>query len=321
MVPRRGMIQAQGLRIDNMKRAAERIHRDWHDFARLRQVEALADLYSDDAVLESPLVPAILDRASGVLRGREDILRFLQEGTRRRPNALVRWHRTGQYFTDGKTLVWEYPRETPDGDQVDILEVMEIASGSICRHRIYWGWFGCDILIKSALDKMHPVERTPQAGAVQSVVPDPPDSAQGTPAACKPPAHNAVSPYLLVRNVGKMLAFLGASFDALELSRSELPDGSVKHAEVRIDDSVVMLGERPDGREPVHCSTHVYVPDVDLAYRRALAAGASSISEPRDQPYGDRSSGVRDPEGNIWWIGTHSGHRNRQAPAAAPHTP
>ena len=121
----------------------------------------------------------------------------------------------------------------------------------------------------------------------------------------KPAAHNAVSPYLLVSNVARMLAFLQTTFDAVELYRQALPDGTVKHAEVRIDDSVVMMGERPDGRDPVHCSTHVYVPDVDAAYQRALAAGATSISEPKDQPYGDRSSGVRDSEGNIWWVGTH----------------
>lgn len=121
----------------------------------------------------------------------------------------------------------------------------------------------------------------------------------------KPAAHNAVSPYLLVSNVAHMLAFLQTTFDAVELYKQALPDGTVKHAEVRIDDSVVMMGERPDGRDPVHCSTHVYVPDVDAAYQRALAAGATLISEPKDQPYGDRSSGVRDNEGNILWIGTH----------------
>lgn len=121
----------------------------------------------------------------------------------------------------------------------------------------------------------------------------------------KPAAHNAVSPYLLVRSGADMLAFLKTTFDAVELYKQALPDGTVKHAEVRIDDSVIMMGERPDGSDRVCCSTHVYVPDVDVAYQRAMAAGATSIAAPRDQPYGDRSSGVRDPEGNIWWIGTH----------------
>ena len=120
----------------------------------------------------------------------------------------------------------------------------------------------------------------------------------------KPDGHNAVSPYLLVGSVRNQLSFLEATFGAIGLSRMELPDGTVKHAEVRIDDSVVMMGERPDGRDPMPCSNHVYVPDVDATYRAALGAGAVSVAEPRDQPYGDRSAGVRDPEGNIWWIGT-----------------
>lgn len=123
----------------------------------------------------------------------------------------------------------------------------------------------------------------------------------------KPPAHNAVSPYLLVTSGEKMLAFLKGTFNAEEIYKAALPDGSVKHAEVLIDDSVVMLGERPEGEAPVHGSIHVYVPDVDDAYARALAGGASSISEPRDQPYGDRSAGVRDHEGNLWWLGTYKG--------------
>jgi uncharacterized glyoxalase superfamily protein PhnB len=123
----------------------------------------------------------------------------------------------------------------------------------------------------------------------------------------KPPRHNAVSPYLLARDVPRLLAFLAATFGAEELVRVPGPDGSVRHAEVRIDDSVVMLGERPRGDDPVVCSVHVYVPDVDGVYRRALAAGATSVVEPRDLPYGDRSGGVKDAEGNLWWIGTHLG--------------
>jgi uncharacterized glyoxalase superfamily protein PhnB len=123
----------------------------------------------------------------------------------------------------------------------------------------------------------------------------------------KPEGHNAVSPYLLVASVGAQLRFLEAAFGAATLRVTELPDGTVKHAEVRIDDSVVMMGERPDGRGPMPCSTHVYVPDVDATYRAALDAGAMPVSEPKDQPYGDRTAGVRDPEGNIWWVGARIG--------------
>lgn len=132
-----------------------RIHRDWHDCARTRDTEGLLRLYAPDAQLESPLVPAILDdAATGVLTGHAELRRFFDEGGRRRPNDLVRWHRSGAFMTDGeRTLIWEYPRDTPDGDQVDILEVMEIAQGLIQRHRIYWGWFGTGLLLRSAAAK------------------------------------------------------------------------------------------------------------------------------------------------------------------------
>jgi hypothetical protein len=131
-----------------------RIYDQWHEYAKSRDVEKLLSLYAEDAVFESPLVPAILDDLkSGILQGKDQIHRFLCEGTRRRPNHLVRWHRTGKYLTDGTTLVWEYPRETPDGDQVDILELMEIRQGKIASHRIYWGWFGGGLLSRNAVEK------------------------------------------------------------------------------------------------------------------------------------------------------------------------
>jgi hypothetical protein len=132
-----------------------RIHQQWHDRAKSRDTEGLLALYAKEAVLESPLVQAIFDgRESGILRGHREIRPFFEEGARRRPNALVRWHRTGKWLTDGdRLLVWEYPRQAPDGDQVDLVEVMEIAGGLIQHHRIYWGWFGTALLTRGAVDK------------------------------------------------------------------------------------------------------------------------------------------------------------------------
>ena len=78
--------------------------------------------------------------AAGCYTVKKEIERFLSEGTQRRPNELVKWYRTGEYLTDGRMLVWEYPRETPDGEQIDILELMIIEQGLIAQHRIYWGW-------------------------------------------------------------------------------------------------------------------------------------------------------------------------------------
>ena len=121
----------------------------------------------------------------------------------------------------------------------------------------------------------------------------------------KPADHPALSPFLLVADARAMLAFLAATFGARELLRKTREDGSIMHAEVRIDDSVLMVGERPERAAALCGSTHVYVPDVDARYAAGLAVGAARVSTPTDQPYGDRTAGLRDHEGNLWWIGTH----------------
>src|SRR5882757_899352 len=73
---------------------------------------------------------------------------------RRRPNELVRRYRTDNWFTDGKRiLVWEYPRQAPDGGQIELMEVMEIEHGLIQHHRIYWGWFGVNQLTQNGTRK------------------------------------------------------------------------------------------------------------------------------------------------------------------------
>lgn len=128
------------------------IYIQWHERAKAKDVDGLLELYAPDAIFESPLVPAILDnKESGVLRGKDEIKKFLEEGTKRRPNELVRWYRNNEYLTNGKLLVWEYPRETPGGEQIDILEVMEIEKDRIQKHRIYWGWKGCSLIAPSLM--------------------------------------------------------------------------------------------------------------------------------------------------------------------------
>ncbi len=143
--------QAQGPSAIAGENDFHRIYELWHEFAANRRVDELLNLYAEKAILESPLVPIILNQESGILKGRAEIHHFLQEGTRRRPNDLVRWYRTGQYFCSGNTLIWEYPRETPNGDQIDILELMEINAGKIDHHRIYWGWFGVNLLLRNSM--------------------------------------------------------------------------------------------------------------------------------------------------------------------------
>ena len=149
------MNEDQGPRNAAFLADCERIHREWHERVKARDTDGLLALYAEDAVLETPLVQAIFDgRPSGTLRGHREIRPFFTEGARRRPNDFVRWHRTGRWLTDGeRLLVWEYPRAASDGDQVDLVEVMEVADGLIQYHRIYWGWFGTALLTRSAVDK------------------------------------------------------------------------------------------------------------------------------------------------------------------------
>jgi PhnB protein len=85
-----------------------------------------------------------------------------------------------------------------------------------------------------------------------------------------------------------------------------MPDGRIGHAEVRIDDSVIMIGDdREETWKAMPSSIYLYVVDCDAVYKRALEAGATSLMEPKDQFYGDRSGGVKDPAGNHWFIATH----------------
>ncbi len=121
-----------------------------------------------------------------------------------------------------------------------------------------------------------------------------------------PQGYHSITPYLIVRGVPKLLDFLQRAFGA-ELTHppSLRPDGSVMHAEIKIGDSLVMMGE-PTGSIPANPgSLYLYVEDVDATYRRALNAGAISTAEPMDHFYGDRSGGIKDPSGNQWWIATH----------------
>jgi uncharacterized glyoxalase superfamily protein PhnB len=121
-----------------------------------------------------------------------------------------------------------------------------------------------------------------------------------------PDGYHSITPYLIVPGVARLLDFLKEAFGAEETHpRMTRPDGAVMHAEVRIGDSRLMMGEPGGNWTPMPGSLYLYVPDTDAVYRRALAAGATSLMEPADQFYGDRNAGVKDPSGNSWWIATH----------------
>jgi PhnB protein len=121
----------------------------------------------------------------------------------------------------------------------------------------------------------------------------------------KPDGYPSASPYLIVDGAARTIDFLVRALDGVELQRIPAPNGGVLHASVRIDDSVVMLSDgAPPEWPPLPAHVHVYVRDVDETYRRALAAGATSVQAPLKKDDADKRGGVRDPGGTTWWIAT-----------------
>ena len=122
-----------------------------------------------------------------------------------------------------------------------------------------------------------------------------------------------VTPHLAIADVAGALDFYPKAFDATERLRLSLPDGTIAHAELELNGGLVTLGAAieayglvaPDPKAPVQVAVTLSVPDVDAAYGRALAAGATSMSEPADQFHGDRTAAVRDPYGHKWILQTH----------------
>jgi PhnB protein len=124
----------------------------------------------------------------------------------------------------------------------------------------------------------------------------------------RPDGYPAVSAYLVVSNAQEVLDFAAKTFGAVTLRRYDMPDGSVMHAEFRIDDSVVMVGDAGGQWPAIPTFIHVYVDDVDKTYRRALDAGGVSVQAPEQKPGDvDRRGGVRDKGGNTWWLSTQVG--------------
>ena len=124
----------------------------------------------------------------------------------------------------------------------------------------------------------------------------------------KPQGYSTVSVYPVVDGAQRAIDFLKRVFDATKLRRYDMPDGSIMHAEVRIDDTVVMIGDAGPEWPAFASWLHVYVNDVDATYRRAIEAGGMSVQEPqRKDGDPDRRGGVKDPGGNTWWIATQVG--------------
>jgi PhnB protein len=130
-----------------------------------------------------------------------------------------------------------------------------------------------------------------------------------------PGGYHSVQPYLIFKNCAHAITFYQTALGAKEKMRMPNPDGRIGHAEIQIGDSVVMMAdESPQmdafsvehfGGSPI--SLLIYTGDCDALYQQALAAGAKSLREPANQPYGDRMAGVSDPFGYKWYIATHIG--------------
>ena len=120
-----------------------------------------------------------------------------------------------------------------------------------------------------------------------------------------PDGYHTLTPFIVVEGAAGLIDFLKQAFGAQELHRMAGPDGKVMHAEVKIGDSIVMLGEPHGKSELKSANVYMYVNDTDATYKCAMEAGATSVMEPVDQFYGDRSAGVKDSYGNTWWIATH----------------
>lgn len=119
-----------------------------------------------------------------------------------------------------------------------------------------------------------------------------------------PEGLRTVNTYLHPADAAGLIEFLKRAFDAEEVRVYREPAGVVAHAQIRLGDTILEMGQAHGPYQPMPTGFHFYVPDVDAVYEQALEAGATSISAPADQPYGERAAGVRDPEGNSWFLAT-----------------
>ncbi len=120
-----------------------------------------------------------------------------------------------------------------------------------------------------------------------------------------PEGYHTVTPLLAVKGAARLIDFMKKTFGATETYRFPAPDGSVMHAELKIGDSIVMLGEATKDCSSMPTSLYVYVQDADATYREALNAGGESLEGPTDRFWGDRVASIKDFAGNKWMIATH----------------
>jgi hypothetical protein len=132
--------------VQQSKKVIEHIYHEWDKALSSNNMSALLKLYAQDAIIESPLIPHLLKKERGICTGHKEIRELLAIVAERKPPK--RQYYRSDFLTDGKRkFMWEYPRSTPQGDQMDFVEVMELNDdGLIQYHRVYWGWYGFGVL-------------------------------------------------------------------------------------------------------------------------------------------------------------------------------
>lgn len=121
----------------------------------------------------------------------------------------------------------------------------------------------------------------------------------------KPKGYNSVSPYFIVNGTQKLVDLLTKIFNAKEKRCYDMPDGTVMHMEIEIDDSIIMLGEASEQYPANTHLMHVYVPDVDAIYNKAISLGCVSVEPPKQRDGDpDRRGSFKDFAGNFWSVGT-----------------
>jgi PhnB protein len=121
-----------------------------------------------------------------------------------------------------------------------------------------------------------------------------------------------LAPYLVMRDVPGLIRFVVRGIGGEVTYERKSSSGSLNHVEIRIFDSLLMLGEAPEGERNFPAMLHLYVPDVDMAYSKALKEGATSLRPPTDQTDGDRQGAVKDSWGNEWWFRTYGGSHSKK---------
>lgn len=120
-----------------------------------------------------------------------------------------------------------------------------------------------------------------------------------------PAGYTSVAPWVVTENTGALLDFIARAFDGEELARVATEDGSIGHGEIRVGDTVVLAFDRRPEWPAMPSLLRVWVPDADEAFARALAAGATVVTELGDSAFGQRGGRIKDPFGNIWWVVSH----------------